>query len=238
MAHQSWKLRFAHLCFLGVLGVGCCPPAAIYVETTIHSDGSCDRMIWQPRDKFLPEQALKPEWNGSTLSAAEADELIQAIENHHRYENAIQEESKRIEERLQGDKQLNKRIKRDVLQMVGLYSFRFLLSGGAPEFEFAMRIPGDLIETNGTGTKNGRTRWKFTGDQLFPNGYEMKARSIEIDRDAQKKVLGRVAFDDETKAMQFMEVVGREGPLLEAVRNFRQTGDRHAAQSGEDSDLR
>ena len=170
MAHQSWKLRFAHLCFLGVLGVGCCPPAAIYVETTIHSDGSCDRMIWQPRDKFLPEQALKPEWNGSTLSAAEADELIQAIENHHRYENAIQEESKRIEERLQGDKQLNKRIKRDVLQMVGLYSFRFLLSGGAPEFEFAMRIH----------RRSHRNKWH--GNQKRSDSVEIHWRPIIPER--------------------------------------------------------
>jgi hypothetical protein len=56
----------------------------------------------------------------------------------------------------------------------------------------------------------------------------MKARSILIDRDAQKKVLGRVAIDDETKAVEFIETVGREGPLLEAVREVRQTGDRRA----------
>ena len=64
--------------------------------------------------------------------------------------------------------------------------------------------------------------------RCFPDGYEMKARSILIDRDGQKKVLGRVAIDDETKAMEFMEAVGREGPLLEAVRKLRQTGDRNA----------
>ena len=73
---------------------------------------------------------------------------------------------------------------------------------------------------------------------LFPDGYEMKARSILIDRDGQKKVLGRVAIDDETKAIEFMETVGREGPLLEAVRKLRQTGDRKRTQPGEDPHVR
>ena len=58
MAGQ-WKSRLASLCLLGILAAaGCGPPAAFYVETTIHPDGSCDRMIWQPKDKFLPDGAL------------------------------------------------------------------------------------------------------------------------------------------------------------------------------------
>ena len=44
-----WLLGF---CFMGVLAAGCGPPAAIYVETTLHPDGSCDRMIWQPKESF------------------------------------------------------------------------------------------------------------------------------------------------------------------------------------------
>ena len=42
---------------------GCESPPLIQVETVIHSDGSCDRTIWQPRDEMLPDDALKPEWN-------------------------------------------------------------------------------------------------------------------------------------------------------------------------------
>ena len=66
---RSW---LAGLYLLGVLVAGCCPPSAIYVETTIHPDGSCDRMIWQPKDKFLPEAALKPEWNALWKSVSDA----------------------------------------------------------------------------------------------------------------------------------------------------------------------
>jgi len=113
--------------------------------------------------------------------------------------------------------------------MTGLYfPLRFQLFVGPPEYEFAIVLPGDLVETNGTGTKAGRTRWKFTGAGLFPDGYEMRARSILIDRDAQKKLLGRVAIDHELQALDFMEAVGQEGPLLEGVREYRRTGDRNA----------
>jgi hypothetical protein len=55
---------------------------------------------------------------------------------------------------------------------------------GTPEFEFVLRLPGELIETNGIILKISQTRWKFTSDQLFPDGYEMKARSIFIDRES------------------------------------------------------
>jgi hypothetical protein len=83
-----------------------------------------------------------------------------------------------------------------------------------------------LIETNGVGFRDGRTRWSFTGDQIFPDGFEMRARSLEIDRDAQRKALGRVTIDDEETALEFVELVGDDGALLEAVRKLRRTGDR------------
>ncbi len=72
---MDWRVimgRFVGLCFVGLLAAGCCPPATFYVETTLHPDGSCDRMIWQPKDKFLPVQALKPEWNARWKTVADA----------------------------------------------------------------------------------------------------------------------------------------------------------------------
>src|SRR5271165_2138819 len=82
-AHQmemNWRaimgghrgLRLVGLWLLGLVAAGCCPPATIHVETTIHPDGSCDRMIRQPQDKFLPDRALKPEWNACWKSVSDA----------------------------------------------------------------------------------------------------------------------------------------------------------------------
>ena len=113
-------------------------------------------------------------------------------------------------------------VKRAFLRMAGLYCPSVSL------FSMDLRTTNSrsaFLESSSRqmarGPKAGRTRWKFAGERLFPNGYEMKARSIEIDRDGQKKILGRVVIDDETNAMEFMEIVGAEGPLLEAVRKLR-----------------
>ena len=65
-------LWLAGLCFLGVTLAGCGPPAKLFVETTVHPDGSCDRLIWQPKDQFLPKQALQPAWNSRWKSVVDA----------------------------------------------------------------------------------------------------------------------------------------------------------------------
>ncbi len=167
------------------------------------------------------------------MTTAEADALVLAILGNHRYEKESQEQQKRIEEKLK-DKLLQKQCKRDFLRMIGLYApFSSPFWEDQPQYEFAVILPGEVIETNGTRIKAGRTRWKFTGAEMFPVGYEMNARSIVIDRDGQKKALGRVVIDDETKALDFMETAGEKGPLLEAVRKLHQTGDRNALRQVE-----
>ncbi len=44
-----------------VLG-GCGSVPFVQVETTIRPDGSCERAVWQPRDRMLPAEAFTPAW--------------------------------------------------------------------------------------------------------------------------------------------------------------------------------
>jgi hypothetical protein len=170
--------------------------------------------------------------DGSAVTAAEAEALIQSIFNNNRYEKAFEEYLKPIEARFGTDKEHNRRVKRAFLCVTGLYfPLRFPLFTGAPEFEFSLRLPGELIETNGLITRDHGTRWKFRGEEAFPSGYAMRARSIAIDRDGQKKHLGKVVVDDERKALEFIEIVGRDGPLVAGVRDFARTGNRSAIRS-------
>ena len=46
-----------------LLASGCGSPALFQVETVVRPDGSCDRLIWQPKGEMLPEDALSPAWN-------------------------------------------------------------------------------------------------------------------------------------------------------------------------------
>jgi hypothetical protein len=131
------------------------------------------------------------------------------------------------------DPRQNERLKRFagplVVRMMGLHGFPLgLLFRWRPRFDFALQLPGELVESNGTVFRNGRTRWKFAAEEIFPDGYEMKARSLVIDRDGQKKALGRVAIDDEEEALEFVELVGNDAQLLAAVRKLKESGDRGA----------
>jgi hypothetical protein len=60
----------------------------------------------------------------------------------------------------------------------------------------------------------------------------MKARSLEIDRDGQRRILDRVAIDDEETTLEFLELVGDDRSLLAAVRKLKPTRDRGALDKG------
>jgi len=158
--------------------------------------------------------------DGSALDRSEWDALIA----RWRKEPGSMKLDKRQEERLE------RFVGPLVPRLMGLYGFplSFLFPPANPRFDFALRLPGELVETNGAGFRNGRTLWSFTGEEIFPDGFEMKARSLEIDREAQRKVLGRVAIDDEEKALEFVELIGDDGTLLEAVRKLKEAGGRGA----------
>ena len=70
--------------------------------------------------------------DGSAVSAAEADELVRAMADGHRYADEFREESKRIEKSFEGNKEVAQRVRRAATRMVGVYS---PIGFGAPEFE-------------------------------------------------------------------------------------------------------
>ena len=53
----------------------------------------------------------------------------------------------------------------------------------------------------------------------------MTARSLEIDFKSQTKLLGRVMIDDGEKAEAYLANIGRDGPLLKAVRQAHEASD-------------
>jgi hypothetical protein len=126
----------------------------------------------------------------------------------------------------QREKQLASELGPHILRMTGPYNHPFAFFGQrSPRFALDLRLPGELIETNGTIEGPDRTGWKFTADQSFPDGFAMKARSLEIDFDAQRKLLGRVAIADRFGAEAFRELLRENDFLLQVVRKVRETGD-------------
>jgi hypothetical protein len=112
------------------------------------------------------------------------------------------------------------------VRMTGLYHLplAFMFRGG-PRFAFSLHLPGELTEPNGTIDGRGATSWRFGDERLFPEGFEMKARSLDWRTEDQQKILGRVVLADRASAETFIEIVKDCPPLLDAVRAAVKTGE-------------
>lgn len=111
-----------------------------------------------------------------------------------------------------------------IQQAMGAYPW-LRIFGGGEKFEFTLRLPGRIVETNGLMNQDSSVSWTFGSGQAYPNGYEMSARSLEIDEAIQRKALGRVAITGTADAIKFIGLVGRKGRLLYVVRSTFETGD-------------
>jgi hypothetical protein len=165
--------------------------------------------------------------DGSEIKVAEAQELIIGIQDGSRYQVELANQNARFDTLLKENQALAKRVRQSAIEMLGLYwAAKFMRFNGQIPFDFSLTLPGTLIETTGIGTENGRTRWKFTGADVYPDGYTMKARSLVIDRESQVKALGRVVIDTSAQALEFIDLIGSDSRLQEAVRQLAKKGRR------------
>jgi hypothetical protein len=114
-----------------------------------------------------------------------------------------------------------------LLETFGLYNHPLGISGaGNPKFAFTLTLPGKIVATNGAVEAADRTSWRFSGDESFPSGYVMEARSVEIDRDVERRILGRAPIADRDQAVAFTAELERSEKLAEILRTVRATGQR------------
>jgi hypothetical protein len=114
-----------------------------------------------------------------------------------------------------------------LLRMTGLYNFPPIFQPPTPQFAFAVRLPGKILEpeTNGAIADSGQVRWNFDGGKIYPDGYEMKAVSIDFAEETQRRLLGRVVIADLAAARAYRDLVGDEGLLFDLVRRACREGD-------------
>ena len=105
----------------------------------------------------------------------------------------------------------------------GVYPF-FRFFDEPEHFEFSLELPGRLAETNGLIEGPSRCLWRFSAGDTYPSGYRMTARSVVINPDAQRKLLGHIPVSTVPQAVRYIDLVGRDGPLLETVRQAFATG--------------
>src|SRR5262249_38314843 len=126
----------------------------------------------------------------------------------------------------QHEKEIQAQLGPPLCRMTGLYNSPFtFFRGVSPKFACSIQLPGLLVESNGAGEGPDKTRWHFSADQSFPDGYEMKARSVEIDSERQKRILGRVMILEADKVQDYLEIVRDDPDLMQTVHKVCETGD-------------
>jgi len=109
--------------------------------------------------------------------------------------------------------------------MSGLYSHPLGLSGsGNPRFAFAVTLPGELFACNGSKSDGKTARWTFDGDRSFPGGYTMEARSLEIDRPSQERILGAVPIGDFDQGLALVREAESSPAIRKALGEVRASG--------------
>ncbi|MBD3676540.1 MAG: hypothetical protein HUJ26_23765 [Planctomycetaceae bacterium] len=68
------------------------------------------------------------------------------------------------------------RLRELIATQFGIYHANILYTND--QFDIWIRLPGTIVQTNGTLETNGTARWSFDVDDISPTGYEMKAKAL------------------------------------------------------------
>ena len=86
-------------------------------------------------------------------------------------------------------------------------------------FDYALTMPGEVVETNGQILSANRVRWQFDEGLAYPFGYHMRCRSLVAQTGEQQQLLTKEQRLDSREAMlEFSAVVRGQDRLVEALR--------------------
>jgi hypothetical protein len=92
--------------------------------------------------------------------------------------------------------------------------------GTTRHFDVSLKLPGEVVETNGTIRGGGEVGWRFDAGEAFPTGYPMSCRSLET-REGAAALLSGVKLVDRRKVL--LRLVGLieadDDPLLAVLRS-------------------
>ncbi|WP_165243724.1 hypothetical protein [Paludisphaera soli] len=115
-----------------------------------------------------------------------------------------------------------------LVRTTGFYAYPPFLQPPGPRFAFSVRLPGEVVvgaETNGEVEAEGRVNWRFDSGRLFPGGFAMTARSVEIDAAAQRRLFGRLAFPDARSVQGVRDLLAEDPGLVDVVLRAARAGD-------------
>lgn len=100
-------------------------------------------------------------------------------------------------------------------RQVGLHAVPLLK--GPHEFDVWLKLPGEVIETNGVVDEEGFLKWSFEDEDISPTGYQMTARSVLPVRVRNSQVLRKEKLGLRDEMLKFLRLVKSDEKLHETV---------------------
>lgn len=134
------------------------------------------------------------------------------------------------EERYGGDQAFKERTGKLARRIHGAFGWTWI----PEQFHVSMTMPGLIVETSGELVAVNKTVWEFESGEVFPWGYEMICRSLDIDEKRLKAVLKSNPLETLTARRDFVRELAADAKLADAIRLSARDGtlkplDAHAA---------
>ena len=104
----------------------------------------------------------------------------------------------------------------------GVYRIPFPVAifGTTRHFDVSLKLPGEVVETNGTIRGGGEVVWRFDAVEAFPTGYPMSCRSLETRGGAAALLRGLKPADRRKVLLKLVGLIeADDDPLLAVLRS-------------------
>ncbi len=167
--------------------------------------------------KFMTEtlRRLVKTKEGKPLS----DELIAKVLRATKLEELADENvpdpiERVIVEEFGSEEAFQKRLAAFVVRIVGVHH-----PLQAPQqFDFRLKVPGFIAETNGKLLPGCQVHWRFTATEAYPFGHVMRCRSLEPNTVEQEAAFGKVVIATPEGCQKFVSLVKSSSDWLEPLR--------------------
>jgi hypothetical protein len=101
----------------------------------------------------------------------------------------------------------------------GLYRIPYF--GNSGRFDYVLKVPGEVVETDGQILGGDRVRWRFDAEAAYPQGYPMTCRSLAPQLSLQKDLLKGQPLTGREAMLDYVALLTKHPFLLSAMEECR-----------------
>ena len=98
---------------------------------------------------------------------------------------------------------------------------------GSRHYSYSFTAGGPILETNGQRVADDQVQWEFTDLDIWPRGYAMQLTAVRWNREAEKKLFGKVVLHDIDTVLHLRDLIADHDEVYEALAQAIEQGDLH-----------